>query len=76
MKPSPRSKTDLCKDPSMQRTHMPGVHHVTMQQSTAAKGALAQALPQSNVQEAAVVGRSIQYLRICIVIIVQSMSVA
>ena len=62
MKPSPKSKTDWCKDPPTQRTHMPGVHHVTMQQSTAAKGALAQALPQSNVREAAVVGRSMQYL--------------
>ena len=62
MKPSPRSKTDLCKDPSTQCTHMLGVHHVTMQQSTTAKGAVAQALPQSNVQEVAVVGRSMQYL--------------
>ena len=64
MKSSPRSKSDLCKDPSMQHTHMPGVHHVTMQQSTAAYGAVAQALSQINGQEAAVVGRLLQYLNV------------
>ena len=49
VKPSPRSKSDLCKDRSMQHTHMPAVHHVTMQHSSsthAAKGAVVQALSQ------------------------------
>ena len=48
----------------MQHTHMPGVHHVTMQQSTAAYGAVAQALSQINGQEATVVGRLLQYLNV------------
>lgn len=61
-KPSPSPRSDLCKDPSMQRTHMPGVRHVTMQQSNARKGAVAQAVPQITEKEAAVVGRVLQYV--------------